>query len=376
MARIVYGAMGDALGHVSRGLALAQELHRHQFLFLGGGKLRALKAFGYPVEEIPMPATYYADNRVDLGATARNGLEVLLRSGRIIARVTAALKCFDPDLVITDYEFFGPLAARRLGLPCISLDSHHGITKCVYPPPGRQAPSRKLMLAPLRWMFSNADRYLISAFFQLPPRDPAGTEVFPPVVPCAAKEISPVEGDHVLVYQTSPTFHRLMPVLEQLGHPCIVYGLGRRAAQSNLVFKAPSGRGFLEDLASCRYLVTNGGQGAIAEALFFGKPVLAFPIRLAYEQFFNVHMLAALGYGDYCLSPRPDVSLFKSFETRLQHFRAHISGGDFYGNARLAARLEELAGGRRAQSKSPLSESVRSESVTPRTDSVRSSHVR
>jgi uncharacterized protein (TIGR00661 family) len=343
MARIVYGAIGDGLGHVCRGLAVAQELPQHQFLFLGGGKTRAVEGLGYPFEEIPMPATYYANHRVDIAATVANGLRVLLGGSRIIDRVVATVRAFDPDLVITDYEVFVPFAARRLGIPCISLDNQHCLTKCLCEPPAGQTLSRLLLALPLRHMYSNADRYLITTFFPLQPLDPASVEVFPPVIVPAMHGMVPTEGDHVLVYQTSPTFHRLVPVLERLGQRCIIYGLRQREPSTNLVYKAPSRRGFAEDLASCRYVIANGGHSVIAEALFLGKPVLSFPVHLAYEQFFNAHMLKALGYGDYCLATRPDTNLFRNFEERLGKFRARIAAGKFCGNQELAARLDELA---------------------------------
>jgi UDP:flavonoid glycosyltransferase YjiC (YdhE family) len=38
MSRICYGVMGDARGHLSRALAIAQELPQHEFLFIGGSK--------------------------------------------------------------------------------------------------------------------------------------------------------------------------------------------------------------------------------------------------------------------------------------------------------------------------------------------------
>ena len=53
MSRICYGVMGDARGHLSRALAIAQELPQHEFLFIGGGKVHILKEKGYRVEECP-----------------------------------------------------------------------------------------------------------------------------------------------------------------------------------------------------------------------------------------------------------------------------------------------------------------------------------
>jgi uncharacterized protein (TIGR00661 family) len=144
------------------------------------------------------------------------------------------------------------------------------------------------------------------------------------------------------VYQTSQKYQRLLPALTGLKHRCIIYGFGGGQDSRNLWFRGHSEEGFLEDLASCRYVITNGGHNVISEALYLGKPVFSFPIPLAYEQFFNAHMLKALGYGEYSLLSRPGVGLFESFENRLAMYRSRISQGDFCGNKNLAARVEEL----------------------------------
>jgi uncharacterized protein (TIGR00661 family) len=156
------------------------------------------------------------------------------------------------------------------------------------------------------------------------------------------REIVPTEKDHVLIYQTSSTFHRLLPVLGQMPHQCIIYGFGKHPASKNLVFKGTSTQEFLEDLASSRYVITNGGHNVISEALFYGKPVYSFPIHGAYEQFFNGHMLRTLGYGEYSLDPVPDPDHLRRFESRLDCYRERIAAGDYCGNEKLIARLTEL----------------------------------
>jgi len=342
MARILFGVMGDALGHVSRALAVARDMSEHEFLFLGGGKVQTLRELGYPVEDVPVPSTYYSNNRVRVSATVCNGMRVILGRSRTIKKVEEIIKEFSPDLVLTDYEFFSPMAARRQGIRCISIDHQHFLTKCRFQPPKGQTLGRLMLTFTLRYMFSNADHYMISSFFQLPVRNPEDSEVLPPILRHEVKEMDPEFGDHVLVYQTSPTFHRLLPVLEQIPRQCIIYGLGQRPPSKNLVYKGRSSRGFLEDLASCKYAVTNGGHNVISEALFLGKPVFSFPIHLAYEQFFNAHMVRFLGYGDYALVSHPRPSLFETFEKHMDRFQARIAEGNFDGNEKLVGRLEEI----------------------------------
>ena len=45
---------------------------------------------------------------------------------------------FQPDVTMSDYEYFVPRAARRAGLPCLSVDHQHVITACRHPVPWTQ----------------------------------------------------------------------------------------------------------------------------------------------------------------------------------------------------------------------------------------------
>ncbi len=184
--------------------------------------------------------------------------------------------------------------------------------------------------------------FFVSAFYPLEPLNPTNTKVFPPVLRKAVLGITRSDGDHVVVYHTSPTFSILEGVLEKLPRKFLIYGTDKRLSRKNLEYKAPSVEGFLQDVASSCYVITNGGHNLMAEALYYGKPVLSFPINFAYEQFFNAHMLKKLKYGDYCLSSNPDLSVIKSFEAKLDEFRSNIAGRDFCGNEKVAASTEAI----------------------------------
>lgn len=347
MARVAVGVMGDALGHVNHALALAHAMPSHEFLFIGGGKVSDLRKSGAQVVDAPVPGTYYRDNKVDIFATALNAVKTLAAPHKTIKRIADVLKAYSPDLTLTLYEFFTPRAARMLGIPCVSVDNQHFLTKCRFIPPPGQRMGRLLFSTPLRLMYSASDRYMVNTFFPLVPLNPAETDAFPPLIMPEAVSVTPSHGEHVTVYQTSPTFLALLPVLEKLKGPFFIYGFGERPHTKNLVFRAPSRERFLEELASCRYAIANGGHNVISEALYFGKPVFSFPIRTAYEQFVNAWMLEALGYGAYSLSPDPGLDALQRFEHGLEGYEMRISaGGDFFGNDKLAARLERIIGGR------------------------------
>ena len=341
MARILYGVMGDARGHVCRALTVAQQMSGHEFLFVGGGRAHDLEADGYSVEDVPIPGTQYKRNRVDIPSTVGNALRVFMKRPAVIRRLGEIIDSFDPHLILTDYEYFTPWAARSKDRLCLSLDHQHIVTHCAYEPPRAERFGRQITRLAVCRLFSEASLFLIVSFYRLPPVNPETTYVLPTIVRNAVKCHVPSDGEHVLVYQTSPTFFRLLPILEQMNHRFFVYGFGERPPRRNLVFKPFLSENFLQDLASCRYAITNGGHNVISEALYFGKPILSFPIRYAYEQFLNAYFLDQLSYGAYSIEA-PSPRVIESFESRLDLFKASIRKNFRLGNKNLAAKLERI----------------------------------
>ena len=342
MARILYGVMGDARGHVNRARTVAQGMPHHEFLFVGAGRVHDLRADGYSVEAVPMAATLYRNNRVDIPRTLANAFRVFGGKKEVVRRIARVIDDYDPHLILTDYEFFTPRAAIMRGRPCVSLDHQHVLTHCHYQPPAGQRLSRAMTCFAVRQLYSKASVFLVVSFFPLPVKDPKTTVLLPPLIRGAVLRYSPTDGEHVLVYQTSPTFFQLFPVLERMKTRFIVYGFGDRPSRKNIMFKGPSDDGFLEDLASARYVITNGGHNVISEALYLGKPVFSFPIANAYEQFVNSYFLAQCGYGAYSCSPKPSPDILASFESKLESYRTAIRGRNFFGNQDMLHVVDHL----------------------------------
>jgi uncharacterized protein (TIGR00661 family) len=342
VSRICYGVMGDARGHLSRALAIARELPQHEFLFIGGGKAHILGERGYRVQNVPILPTIIRNNRVNFVATLAHGLMGMGHMGPAFKEVRALIKDFDPHLILSDYEFVTLKAARLMGRPCVSLDNQHLLTHCRYDPPPGQRLNRYLTCALIRYLFSNASRYLVTSFHALPPANRALTEVFPPLIKQKLLQYQPTTGDHALVYLRGDNLARLIKQLEQSKRTFVIYGLGEKPPNGNLLFKKTSEEIFLHDLATCNYVITNGGHSLISEALYLGKPVLCHPIKLFYEQFFNAYFLEKNGFGDYSLENACRQDIIKVFEAGLDGYRARIKEGNFFGNKLVAARLDEL----------------------------------
>ena len=343
MGRILYGVMGDAGGHVSRSLAIVQQLKEHEVVFVGGGRVAELSQAGYSVVAIPTLGTVLRDQRVDTVRTAAHAVDVLRRAPSVMARLTATIREYDPDLILTDYEYFLPRAARRLGRPCVSIDRQHALTLCRYQPLAGHRFSRALTSGVIRALYSAASHYLICSFAPMQPLDSATTEVLPPVLRGEVLAVEPGEGDHALVYMRDAPLAWVRSHLGGRRRRFIVYGFGIDREEGNLCFRRNSSGRFLADLASCAYVISNGGHNVISEALYFKKPLLCFPVRLFYEQLLNAHLLAEWGYGAW--SEADAGAAVEAFEAGLPQFQARAAARAPWDNRAIASRLQALMAG-------------------------------
>lgn len=339
--RIALGLMGDARGHVSRAVALAKSLPDCEFLFIGGGRVRELAAFG-AVLETPLLATVIEGHSISFAGTAWTTISQIHKRRNALARTADALERFGPDLVLVDYEYFTPRAAAMIGLTSVGVDNQHLLTLADLPKP-REAPlSRLLTTAVIRLMYSKPERMLIPSF--IPERRPLtpGVEFFPPLIDPSLRALPVADNGFALAYLRRHSKDGIPPLLRSLPRPVLVYGLGEAPPSGNLVFK--DGPEFHRDLAESSYVVSHCGHSLIAEALFFGKPVFGIPVRNSYEQWFNAFHLRRLGFGDFARRADEAPGRLRDFEDRLDERRRSVAAGDFDGSGRLIARIRELAG--------------------------------
>jgi uncharacterized protein (TIGR00661 family) len=340
MARILYGVHGTAHGHAIRALTVARRFPEHEFLFVSHAQGAKILASEFPVVEIPGPLTVFRNHKVVMATTLRENLKVLRQSPRSLASLGKIIDRFRPDLAFSDYDFFVPQASRQAGLACLSLDHQHILTLCRHPIPWSQAWASFTTGLAVRLLFSRAQEYVVTSFYRPPVKSGAQVRIVPPLLRESVLARPSSGGEHVVVYQSVSTFERLIPFLRQIPRPVRVYGFHLEARDDNLIFKPPSEGGFLDDLASCAYVICGGSHTLMSEALYFGKPVLSFPIKNAFEQFLNAFYLERLNYGLYSLDHRPGPDLLRRFEARLDDFRANLVNGTFVGNLEVFALLE------------------------------------
>jgi uncharacterized protein (TIGR00661 family) len=282
----------------------------------------------------------YVENRVRYRKTLARNLLAAPQAARSIARLLRLADDWKIDLVITDFEPLSCHIGHRKKLPVISIDNQHCLvnTDITYPREyRREAAAAKLVT---RLMTPRAHAYLVTSFFTINVRR-RNTFLFPPILRADVIDARVSEGEHVLVYVTSPS-PALARLLMTVRKPFIAYGFGREGQEGNILFKKPSMEGFLTDLKGCQAVVANAGFSLVSEALNMGKPYLAVPVKSQFEQTFNAYYLDKMGYGAYWEDLNKE--RVESFLFNLPLFRERLAQYPRQGNTALLEKLDALIG--------------------------------
>jgi uncharacterized protein (TIGR00661 family) len=342
MARIAYGVHGTGHGHAMRALTVARHYPEHEFLFITHSDGAVILGGEFRVVDCPNPVTPVRFHKVDVPALLQQNLKVFLKKKTLIERAVSIIEKFQPDAVVSDYEFFLPRACQTLGMPCLSLDHQHIVTACVHSVPWRQLYSYFSTYCAIRYLFSKSSDYIVTSFFRPPLRKNMKAQLVPPLLRESVIRIPPYTGEHVLAYHGYSTAKGFFDFLKTIKRPVIVYGSNTEDKEGNLEFKKNSEDGFLSDLATCSYVVCSGGNSLISESLFYGKPLLVFPIKNAFEQFLNCHYVENLGYGKYFERFDRVGEAVGIFEENLEKYRSNISKGRFCGNDEVFSLIDRF----------------------------------
>lgn len=142
------------------------------------------------------------------------------------------------------------------------------------------------------------------------------------------------------MYQTSSSFAEVKNVLKQLPNITFyVYGMNKNEQDGNIIFKPFSEQGFINDLASAKAVIANGGFSFISEAVYLKKPIYSFPIKGQFEQWLNAAYIDKLGFGRHFSTLNSDS--LKAFLFDLPYFQSQLNQYKQVGNAVLFSAIDE-----------------------------------
>jgi len=341
MANILYGVNGEGSGHSTRAKEVITHLigcgHSVHIVSFDRGLANLGKDF--PVTEIFGWRLAYVNNQVRYRRTLTRNLLAAPKAAASVSRLKHLIDDQSIDLVITDFEPLSSHAARRKRLPVISIDNQHTLTNTAvtYPRQYRRDAAAAKMVT--RLMVPHANAYLATSFFSAKITKP-NTFLFPPILRECILAAKPRQGEHILVYVTSPA-PALEKLLASVRAPFVAYGFNREGQQANVTYKKPSLDGFLADLVSAKAIVANAGFSLVTEALHLGKPYLAIPVEHQFEQIFNAYWLEKSGYGAFW-EEGLNKERIESFLFNLPHYRESLAAYPRQGNGALFAKLDSL----------------------------------
>ena len=341
MANILYGVNGEGAGHSTRAKEVLTHLvskgHRVHVASFDRG-LQNLKPH-FDVTEIYGFRFAYVNNRVRYQRTIARNLVTIPQAAKSLSLLKHLVDEKKIDLVITDFEPLTCHIGRKKRLPVISIDNQHCLTNAAVSYPKRwrrDAAAAKLVT---RLMTPHASAYLVISFFTAPIRK-RNTFLFPPLLRREILDAVSSEGDHVLVYVTSPA-PSLAKLLRSVRCRFIAYGFREgNSEDGNILYRKPSLEGFFADLVGARAIIANSGFSLVTEALHLGKPYLAVPVSHQFEQIFNAYWVNKSGYGAFW--DELNKERVEAFLYNLPVYRETLAQYPRQGNGALFARLDSL----------------------------------
>ncbi len=308
MAKIFYGIAGEGNGHAIRSKTIIDELKKtHEVHVFSHGKGYAFLRQFFPVQRIFGFHMYYINNTVSSVLTGVvNGLKFPLMCIASL-RYPFMFNKLKPNMVITDFEPFIIYWAKFFAVQCISIDNQHTITNTAIDKIKNQWLTELYSKIVIHSFVPNPDSTLITTFFHAPIIKKNTILVSPIIKPevQAIKKKKQTQKNrkekknmkHIFVYQTSPSYKRMIPVLKKINKQFIIYGFNKEAKEQNLIFKKFNKEEYVDDLTTADAIIINGGFTTLSEALYLEKPVFSIPIKRQFEQIVNGHYINKLHYG-------------------------------------------------------------------------------
>jgi len=342
---ILYGVPGEGMGHATRSKVvidfLLSEGHHVQVVSSARAYTFLHTHFGNRVHEIK--GLHFAYKNAEVSKVGTLMLNLKSAAGNFLHNFSKYLmieEAFTPDLVISDFETFTFLFAKRHKIPLFSIDNMQVMDRCRLDIPIVKEEKSNYTLAKsiVKAKVPGADSYFITSFFDAAITK-KHTEIVPPIIREAIINAKTSEGKHVLMYQTSSSLNTVKHVLKQIPGTFYVYGMNKDEQDGNVIFKPFSEAGFIKDFASARAVIANGGFSFISEAVYLKKPVYSFPIKGQFEQYMNAAYIQKLGYGRHFEHLETDQ--VKAFLYDLELFKANLGGYKQKGNEVLFAALRK-----------------------------------
>ena len=339
--RIFYSVCGEGMGHAIRSSVILEHLTKKYdvYIFSSERAYEFLASKFDNVFEIGGFNTVYENNVVRTKKTFFKALKAnptnLKEGYNVLYKECKRIK---PNIIISDFENYSSMLSKIMNIPLISLDNIHMLTQCEYDYPPNHRADMLTAKAVTKSYILRPKRHIITSFFYPPLKHPKMTALYPPVLREEIMKLEPVEGEHVLVYQTAESSINLMEELKKLDYKFIVYGFNKDEVDENLTYRSFNEEQIFEDMRTAKAIIVNGGFTMISEAIYLKKPIYSTPAHKNFEQILNGFYVEKLGFGEY--HDRLDVKKIESFLDNLDKYQENLNKVEPWDNTEILKDLD------------------------------------
>ena len=339
--RIFYSVCGEGMGHAIRSSVILEHLTKKYdvYIFSSERAYEFLNSKFDNVFEIGGFNTVYENNVVRTKKTFFKALKAnptnLKEGYNVLYKECKRIK---PNIIISDFENYSSMLSKIMNIPLISLDNIHMLTQCEYDYPPNHRADMLTAKAVTKSYILRPKRHIITSFFYPPLKHPKMTALYPPVLREEIMKLEPVEGEHVLVYQTAESSINLMEELKKLDYKFIVYGFNKDEVDENLTYRSFNEEQIFEDMRTARAIIVNGGFTMISEAIYLKKPIYSTPAHKNFEQILNGFYVEKLGFGES--HENLDVKKIESFLYNLDKYQENLNKVEPWDNTEILKDLD------------------------------------
>jgi uncharacterized protein (TIGR00661 family) len=282
--KILYAIQGTGNGHIARAEDVVPVLKDYGKLDLFVSGAQADIKLPYPVKYKSKGLSFYFGKKggIDFIKTFKKN------SSKDVFRQIKDFPVKKYDLIINDFEPISAWAARKRGVPCISLSHQAALLS-------RKVPNPKHFDPVGEWILKNyapTDEYVGFHFARY------DKNIFTPVIRTAIRKAIVTTQDHHTVYLPAYDDRKLVALLEKI--PFVRWHIfSKHAAKPyhiGLISVYPVNNAeFVASMVSSKGILCGAGFETPAEALYLGKKLLVVPMKKQYEQHYNAAALRDLG---------------------------------------------------------------------------------
>jgi len=300
--KLLYGINTNGQGHINRSRIFISELQAdgHEVHVLLSGKQPPSYAFELAdrVFYKEGPFDIYQDNKVLIQKSLQANFNKLPDYNRARREIMELDYKETYDAFISDFEQTTAIAGRRLKKPVVILDRQHAIfhSFCADRVPCGMYEKIAFRLA-LLMMIPQYDKCFGLDFIDaMHTKD--DITLFPLVEKPEFENLDVTYEDHFVAYLGRYDQEYVENIFSQFPDETFhLYGFNKEKQKNNVIFKKTSREGFINDIASCKAIIANGGFNLAWEACILNKLVMTIPHWKILEQVTNAQSLYELGVG-------------------------------------------------------------------------------